>query len=157
MREDTGWACVQKWKRRMGKSGVDGDGVDNGRGGPRTGRPKGSRGKAGRGVKLSLYHQNCMRSYKRFMALMSRLNRKLAKPIPKWHMVIHMLQRAVYQGNPTFYMVFYDESLNKLLKKTLRTYDGIYVQPPPKNALLSGGINVSHSYGFHQECAPAQV
>ena len=34
---------------------------------------------------------------------------------PKLHATMHMCERARFQGNPTFYATWTDESLNKLL------------------------------------------
>jgi hypothetical protein len=39
---------------------------------------------------------------------------------PKTHLMMHLVIRSAYQGNPWDYKVFEDESLNKLLKAVLR-------------------------------------
>ena len=39
---------------------------------------------------------------------------------PKCHLTYHMITRSLYQGNPLRYQVFVDESLNRLLRDTLR-------------------------------------
>lgn len=81
--------------------------------------PKGGNQKC-RDVQLNIfYRQDILSDYKRFLAMTT--DSRLMHCIPKFHMIVHMIMRSTYQGNPTYYMVFLDESLNKLLKKTLRT------------------------------------
>ena len=39
---------------------------------------------------------------------------------PKSHLMVHVIQRTLLQGNPWNFTTFEDESLNKQLKKVLR-------------------------------------
>lgn len=61
-------------------------------------------------------HQQLVERYKRHLAIME----PLLDAAPKHHLMVHLLDRAGYQGNPARYSTFADESLNKELKKVLR-------------------------------------
>ena len=56
----------------------------------------------------------CVALYQRFLEVTQRFNDML---IPKRHLVRHMLERVGDFGNPEYYSNWYDEHLNKLLKK----------------------------------------
>jgi hypothetical protein len=60
--------------------------------------------------------QLCFNNYSRYMLLMAPYHIN----VPKNHQAFHLLQRIKFQGNPTVYAVWLDESLNKLLKNTCR-------------------------------------
>jgi hypothetical protein len=60
--------------------------------------------------------QLCFNNYSRYMLLMAPYNINVHKN----HQAFHLLHRIKFQGNPTLYAVWLDESLNKLLKKTCR-------------------------------------
>jgi hypothetical protein len=60
--------------------------------------------------------QLCFDNYSKYMVLMLPYDIN----VPKNHQVFHLLDRIKFQGNPTCYAVWLDESLNKLLKKTCR-------------------------------------
>ena len=57
---------------------------------------------------------SCWRSYYKFCSLTEHLPEML---IPKRHLIIHLLARLPEFGNPMIYSNWYDEHLNKLLKK----------------------------------------
>jgi hypothetical protein len=59
----------------------------------------------------------CWGAYKRFLALTQDFPDML---IPKRHIVLHMLRRIPFFGNPRLYGTWNDESLNKLLKRCCR-------------------------------------
>ena len=59
---------------------------------------------------------HCLDLWKRYSALTQDLDMST----PKAHLMWHLILRAEIQGNPWSYTTFMDESLNKLLKKTLR-------------------------------------
>ena len=46
---------------------------------------------------------------------------RLEIEVPKHHLMYHLIQRSREMGNPWSYTTFEDESLNKMLKRTLRT------------------------------------
>jgi len=46
--------------------------------------------------------------------------RSFATFVPKHHIVVHMLDKMSYQGNPVYYATWLDESLNKTLKAICR-------------------------------------
>ena len=64
--------------------------------------------------------QLTMTRYVRYLDIISSHEDLHACRTPKTHMVLHMIARAHCQGNPMDYSTFYDESLNKELKKILR-------------------------------------
>ena len=45
---------------------------------------------------------------------------ELEMMVPKCHITYRQITRALWQGNPTTYFTFLDESLNKSLKQCLR-------------------------------------
>ena len=60
--------------------------------------------------------QSSLGKLKRFL----RLTRDLSIEIPKTHLVLHMILRMGYLGNPFTYHTFEDDGVNKILKKVLR-------------------------------------
>lgn len=58
--------------------------------------------------------QTLMNSYTRFVTLSERAG---MPKIPKCHLMMHMLQRAVKKGNPRWYSTYRDESLNGIIGK----------------------------------------
>jgi hypothetical protein len=55
--------------------------------------------------------------YSRFLALTAEIP---GMEIPKKHLGMHLVKEALHLGNPRFYAVWKDESLNKLLRNTCR-------------------------------------
>jgi hypothetical protein len=64
----------------------------------------------------SLSPKELLDCYKRFCVLTADDN--ITRP--KTHLMVHLIVRSRLQGNPWRYMVFWDESLNKMLKAVLR-------------------------------------
>lgn len=53
-----------------------------------------------------------MDSSKRFVRMMAMSG---AKPKPKWHLLLHVAQRAVSEGSPQLHATWADETLNRTL------------------------------------------
>lgn len=53
-----------------------------------------------------------MEAYLHHLALMAQYDCF----VPKHHIVVHLLRKSGFQGNPLVYATWLDESLNKLLK-----------------------------------------
>lgn len=53
--------------------------------------------------------------YKRFLVLTAAYS----IAVPKFHLYLHILQRADHFGNPRCYATWYDEHVNKILKAVL--------------------------------------
>ena len=64
--------------------------------------------------------QNCMAKFVRFVTLCKSTPLLARTLVPKTHLMIHLLQRSRYHGNPLEYAVFLDEALNRKLKLALR-------------------------------------
>ena len=62
--------------------------------------------------------QDLLHKWTRVLALCRTVDLKC---MPKFHLVVHMWQRALRQGNPVTYSTFEDEALNKRLKKVLES------------------------------------
>ena len=60
--------------------------------------------------------EQCFRLYKQHVEAM----RVFETFVPKHHIIVHMLDKMSYQGNPVFYATWLDESLNKVLKAACR-------------------------------------
>ena len=59
-----------------------------------------------------------LEEWKRHMALIRRLDVSIFTP--KHHLMVHLILRAIFQGNPSFAAVWRDEGYNKNLKQCLR-------------------------------------
>jgi hypothetical protein len=59
-----------------------------------------------------VFIKEAMRAYVRHMGLMVVFDAF----IPKHHLLFHLLYKSRFQGNPTQYATWLDESLNKTLK-----------------------------------------
>ena len=68
------------------------------------------------GLYSIMIHQELMRLWCRYQLLVEPFE----IDVPKSHLIFHIIWRAEWQGNPWRYHCFYDESLNKALKRCLR-------------------------------------
>ena len=60
--------------------------------------------------------RRCFELYARHQALM----RYYDVMTPKHHLIVHLIDLSEFHGNPTLYATWFDESLNKVLKKACR-------------------------------------
>ena len=81
---------------------------------------------------------------KRHMVLLKEVG---GRCIPKHHLMLHLLQRALWFGNPLAYDCFRDEAGNKLLKASLRNVHQLRFEA---EGLLKANMYISH----HDEKRP---
>ena len=84
---------------------------------------------------------DCM---KRHMVLLKEVG---GRCIPKHHLMLHLVQRALWLGNPLAYDCFRDEAGNKLLKASLRNVHQLRFEA---EGLLKANMYISH----HDEKRP---